>query len=209
MLNYDKDEMLKRLSALPHQGRIAFIAICVQRMMPLYEEYYRRSGDGSPESVKNGLDIVWSIVRGEPISKNHILNTLHHTKKLALDEDIYPDAIGNDVVFGVCYGLECGMTGDVKLSEYPARMAFDLLYQYIYSKNNPGLSTMTSKEVERTIADPLIQVELQRQRRDILELTKISQQNGNYSENADNLRKQAISEDFSVIATNWPRYSKD
>jgi uncharacterized protein YjaG (DUF416 family) len=55
-------EGLVGLAALSATGRAAFAAACAQRLLPLYVEYVRRTGDGDAAAVSGHLDLLWTAL---------------------------------------------------------------------------------------------------------------------------------------------------
>ena len=50
------------LAALSATGRAALAAACAQRLLPLYVEYVRRTGDGDAAAVSGHLDLLWTVL---------------------------------------------------------------------------------------------------------------------------------------------------
>jgi uncharacterized protein YjaG (DUF416 family) len=62
---FDRDATAAQLAALTPRGRVAFAAICAERLMPYYQWFQRVESWGNPSALRSALDAVWRHVDGD------------------------------------------------------------------------------------------------------------------------------------------------
>lgn len=174
MLNYDEPKLIKSLKTLPNYARVAFAAACAERQMAHYARVTTKS-DGL-DLVASALDSIWNELMGAPTSdetfRRHLADCMS-----AMPEPESEEAIATeDAIASVAYALRARLTGNSQEAAWAARSAYDALDTYVNRRLDTNEIT---QEIERRIlANPLIQAELKRQERDLLDLIELVRNNG-------------------------------
>ena len=170
ILEFNEPELRKELDGLPKQLRAAFAAACAQRQYPNYVKFAQRVRNGDANVLARILEELWNAIEGGA-TKSSL------QKELDLCMSLFPNdeqqamsgaAQADNAVASTAYAIRTQLTGDTQEAAWAARRACDALDAYIVSHLNRGI---IDRALERRIAShPLIQSELGRQRRDLVEL---------------------------------------
>jgi len=187
MIKYDEQKLIRSLEVLPNFARVAFAAACAERQMADYARVTRKS-DGFG-SVVAALDSIWSELMGAP-TRDDIFRRHLAVCMSAMAEPESPEAMEtDDAIASVAYTLRARLRGDSQEAAWAARTTYASLDYYL-----GGLipSTEFTREVEqRILAHPLMQAELERQRRDLSDLTELVGDKGNVISTIVGLRARA------------------
>jgi uncharacterized protein len=170
---YDEPAMLRRLNTLGLRQRVAFAALCAERLLRAQNALLREAH--APELDKPSLILakLWGDLAGEAMTPEELKISLERCVTLAPTEDEaweLPEALTAEACCAVAYSLGCRLSGDAQEAEWAARQSYNALdffvgttYDIDYSK--PGGE-------ERLLEHPLVQRELCRQQRDLAELAE-------------------------------------
>ena len=81
-LHYDEPDLVARLARLPSKLRVAFAALCAERQLPNYIQFWERSGLGNPNVLKEALESIWEDVRGRPLTRAELETLLERCMAL-------------------------------------------------------------------------------------------------------------------------------
>ena len=186
MLKYDEPKILDELGALPNFARVAFAAACAERQMADYARV--ATNLDTFKSVASALDCIWNELLGVPTRDETLTRHLSECMS-ALPQPESPEGQDTDAITSTAYAIRARLTGVIQEAAWAARHAFDNLYFYL---TDPIPSKEFTPEAEqRVLAHPLIQAELQRQRRDLSDLTELVRDKGNLISTILRLRARA------------------
>jgi hypothetical protein len=163
------------LEALPERARLCFAAACLERQLPTFFAYTAQTGRDSA-TAEFGVSLIRRVVGGEEVGEIQLKRAL----KACMASDIlegdkhrlWPYA--DNALTGVCYTLQAALTAASVEAARSAMRAYDSLLDYVkYEIRHPGGKpfTISKAEYEEIARHTLVQAELQRQRRDMAELS--------------------------------------
>lgn len=174
MLDFDEAKLRDKIETLSKRLRPAFAAACAQRLQPSYRRFVERSGRGDIEKVGGILERVWTDLSGNPISRNEIDLKLDECMDLIPREDDGPwlpgQAAAEDAVTALAYTLRCRQNGSAQEAAWAARHSSEAIDRFVIDREDIDLNK--AGEQARILADPLVQMELLRQRRDLEDLLR-------------------------------------
>lgn len=172
MLTFNEPQLVQDLEKLSHPLRGAFAAACAERLLPAYRAYSVRRATASKDTLRWALDRVWEVASGE---------------KLGVDpEDAFKQCIAlvppgdececenegqeyaEDAVVAVACSVRVATSGDTSKALVSATRCYEALdtflsYELDIDFNSPGAEAAV-------LGHPLVQAELERQRRDLRDL---------------------------------------
>lgn len=167
LVTYDETELAMRLSALSAPARTAFAGACSCRIATA-----AASRGADMHLVFHAIDQIRDFAAGRPICKPdeleaELIASIHGEDEApGFDASIIEDALA-----AAAYGLRCTANGDPMNAVWAARRAYEAVDRYAGLRQN---ETAFTDEVEAAIlSHPLVQSELQRQRRDVDDLGKM------------------------------------
>jgi hypothetical protein len=165
--SYDEAVLVRDLARLARHARVAFAASRAQRLFPAYEDFCRRAGRGDPEALAGILERVWLHLLGDPMSGDEIRAALDGCLRLIPGEEDEPwideQAYADDAASAIAYTLGALDTGEAQEAAWAARRAYEAADHYVVHR----LGVASESQV---LAHPIVQGELSRQRRDLVEL---------------------------------------
>ncbi len=194
MLEFQEHVLKQQLDRLPPRSRVAFAACCAQRMMDVCHRFLACSRQNDRTGTCDAaLDHVWTHIldASEMTVTERLL-----TKIIALIPD--QDAPGwtpltayaEDGLSALAYCLRCVRSADSQDATWAARRVYEALDCLVTNSDNSSPDGPTDEA--RVVSEPLIQAELERQVRDLADLSaagdSLSQQL------LDRLRKRSAQE---------------
>jgi uncharacterized protein YjaG (DUF416 family) len=173
MFRFDEQILKSELSRLPAQSRVAFAASSAQRLISAYRAFAKISGQPAAQ-LEDPLEYVWTHLLTQP-QRGEVKCVLAEVMALIPAED-GPGwtplvAYAEDAVSAVAYCLRCLLSGEAQDAAWAARRVYEALDQFVIARDDitPGAAGTE----HRILQDPLIQAELQRQKRDLTDLQSV------------------------------------
>jgi len=159
------------LKLLDGKRRLAFGALCCERLLPNYLAFEKDAGWGDFASVRESLNYVWRYIFGEIKVLDEIAGAISSCELAAPSSDKFTSlyvTAAQDACFSVCSLLDCIVDEDVGKIVQVATYATDSIDLFIQETdridpNDPDLEM-------KILAHPLMQRELERQESDIAAL---------------------------------------
>jgi len=174
VVTFDQEEIEPRLRRLSVEKRVIFAASCATRLFPGYLDFSSLTGAGDPERLKNALECAWKWARGDRKDAD-FRDIASNIESLMLDEDAIPSpvtAAAEDAARAVAYVVDTILEGRADDALYAGSVAYQAVDQHVISLQRKEMGKPGSEE--QILAHPLVQAELARQRRDLIELETFS-----------------------------------
>jgi uncharacterized protein YjaG (DUF416 family) len=201
MLEFDERQLKIDLASVPKEARVAFAAACAERLAPAYKRFAEISGRGAPDLLSSILARLWADLQGVPMTVAESNANIRHCMALVPTEEDGPwideQAAAEDHVSALLYALTCLQGGDPQEAAWSAQHVYDALDSYIQCRDGRG--DTQALDPKRVLADPLVQAELNRQRRDLDELMACKA--ADLSELTARLRDRAQKDGSAVFGT--------
>lgn len=168
-LRYDRQRLINQLEAISRPLRVAFAAICSERLAPAYARFSEDAQRGNPAEVAEILDYLWADIEAGARVHAGIDGQIERCMALIPGEDDVPwiasQAAAEDAVEALVYALRCCKTGESQEAAWAAECVYEALDHWVIGRlhldmNSPGAE-------DRVLLHPLVQTELARQQRDI------------------------------------------
>lgn len=134
LLFYDHLALQARLQSLDVRRRLAFGAVCCERMLPNYEAFRRDAGWGDVAPLRQALDRIWHHLGGAPLAATEAAAALQACEAVVPDSEDHTSlyvAAAQDACFAVCalYDFVLGANAEHIVSV--ARFATDSVDLYV------------------------------------------------------------------------------
>lgn len=169
MLKFQEQLLSKTLAGLSPAARVAFAASCAQRLANAYRYFFETKD--CPEQIEicdNALDYAWSHILQDSDTQaiDRILSII---LAMVPDQDA-PDwtpsmAYAEDALSAIAYCLNCLQSANPQESAWAARRVYEALDTFVTQRDN--ISPSEPGAEARILRDGIIQIELQRQARDV------------------------------------------
>jgi uncharacterized protein YjaG (DUF416 family) len=161
-------ELNSRISRLAPRARVAFAASCCERLLPNYRAFSADENWGSPEVLREGLDLAWRFARAGSFEIEQARSLRDRCEASAPDTEDFRHPLTSaalDAAVAICETLDCCLSGDVKRSQAAAIAARDTVYMFVQPDGTPMSD-------EWIYSQPIMKAELAKQRADLLELER-------------------------------------
>jgi uncharacterized protein YjaG (DUF416 family) len=199
MLKFQEQVLKQDLERLPRRARVAFAASCAQRLVDVYRRFLAESGQADRAAVCDGaLEYVWTHILTSP-ERGTTKGLLADVMALIPDQDAPSwtplTAYVDDALSALAYCLSCLQSGDAQEAAWAARRVYEALDYLVTTRDN--VSPADPSAEMRVLCDSAIQVELERQARDLDDLRSC----GDSLSQAllDSLRQRSANEQAVVI----------
>ncbi len=166
-----------KLNTLSVSHRAVFAAACSERLFPGYLAFCRKVDRREAGELRKILNDVWDILVEESISFDHIDDKIDLVTELVPGEDEYdwmPElAAAEDASAALAYTLRCLKSGSAQEAAWAARRAYEAVDNYVINIESKSDIVLDIDE-SIVLMNPIIQLELQRQERDIIDLSNSS-----------------------------------
>jgi uncharacterized protein YjaG (DUF416 family) len=192
-LRIDEPALLQRLERLPRQSRTIFAAAVAQRLLPAYARFWKKTGKGDPTRLTAILGQLWGDLDGTKTSQEAQQESIDLCISLIPPEDFEPwcqeQFYADDAAAALAYALRSRESGNAEEAAWAARRAYNALDHFVIAKEDIDINKPGAEET--VLAHPIIQAELARQDRDLLDL---SANRSDISRIADQIRQRAKAE---------------
>lgn len=171
ILKFDEKTLVSDLRQLPRWARLTFAASVASRMSHAYTAYINAGGKGDPTLITATLEFVWRNILAAADHHDQIRGYLESIMQLIPPEDVTVNSLNayaEDALSSSAYTLRTCLSGEPQEAAWAARCTYEAVDEYVIEliKIPPG-----SHEAETSIlAHPLMQQELNRQKRDVSDL---------------------------------------
>jgi uncharacterized protein YjaG (DUF416 family) len=208
-LRYDEEHLVEQLDRLSPHLRAAFAAACAERLVPAYAGASARAGRGAPTLLTGVLARLWADLASERMTESELRESINTCMTLIPDEEdgayATEQLLAQDAPSAVAYALSCRQSGASQDAAWAAHCVDEVIHRFVVNRDTPpdgNVRTQTHAEVqaelEHVLADPLVQTELARQKRDLDELLQAGQ--GDDAARIARVRDRAKAEASSVFA---------
>lgn len=172
---YSKEEVQRRLEALPSRSRIAYGLSCCERMLRNYIAFKQKVQWGDERPLQKALDELWKCVEGEEMAKSAAKQLYEACEVVAPDSDDFSELLtgsAQEACFSICCILEYLLHGDVEQIAQVSSFAIDTLDLYVSAlldgfDRTPHVIFNRKERDEQIRLHPLMQRELARQDADL------------------------------------------
>ena len=168
ILDFETNQLVRELDRLPRDLRTAFAAACAQRLLPGYLPYARRKRL-DPDLLANLLAQVWNSIEHASSSPAleqdlELCMSLHPNEHYDLFGDQYA---AEDAVASVAHAIASLTPERSREAALAADRAFNAAFYFVEAQL---MTEGPQPSLEQELQHPIVQKELQRQRRDLDEL---------------------------------------
>jgi len=171
-LTFNEAQLAAEAAKLSPQLRVVFAAACAERLLPAYERFSRQTGRGDLPKLRGILNRLWDDVAGSPMTAAEIQSNIDAALQLTPAEDDGPwvpeQAAAEDAGAATAYALRCRQSGKGQEAAWAARRAYEALDHFVIAQEKLDVNAPGAEA--RVLKHPLVQAELQRQKRDLSEL---------------------------------------
>jgi uncharacterized protein YjaG (DUF416 family) len=166
VLQYDEQRLITALDALAPVSRAIFAALCAERAVPAYHLWHECTGRGDPAALCGALESVW-----RSISESVIPSNLEHHRaiidRLIPEEEPWDDVLpyAENAAIAVAYAISARSSSLSQEAVWAARQMFDAVDLLVITRDGVDLNQRGAEL--RVLQDPVVQAELDRQRRDL------------------------------------------
>lgn len=153
----------------PHQ-QLAFGAACCERILPNYRVFSEEVKWGDSEPLRKALDFAWLACQDlapEPKTVQALLAACENNAPDSEDFDSLYTSSAQDAVFAICSLLDFLLTGNSSHVVNAARYATDSIDLIVQERDD--LSPQDPGLEQKILQHPLMQQELRRQSRDLVD----------------------------------------
>lgn len=147
---------------------LVFGALCCERMLPSYPAFVAEASWGDFAPVRRGLDAVWAVIEGGALSEDDRVAFLLACQACVPDSEEFHTthtAAAQDAAFSVCFLLAFLFEKKLERVVTIARYATDTVDLIVQEQED--MDTSDPDREQMILEHPLMQQELERQRRDL------------------------------------------
>lgn len=165
---FDETQLASRLERLNHRQQVAFALSCAERMHPNYGVFQREHQWGDATVLREGIDIGWRWLEGEPVTADTLSKIGAACEQQAPDtEDFQSRTVSPalDAAMAVAAVMALIESQDVEKAVEIASLSRDTVDMFVQElekmpANAPDLEDQIRQH-------PLMQAELERQSNDL------------------------------------------
>ena len=171
ILTYDEAGNVDRLELLPTRARVAFALLVASRLLPSYRRFHERTGRGDASALEGIADRLWLDLAGEPMSDDEVQAAAEQCLELVPSEEDGVDAETQPHAEDAAVALRARQDGDAHNAAWAAQRAYETLDHHAASLL--GKKAFGPDAETKILSHPLVQAELARQNRDLVDLTRL------------------------------------
>lgn len=175
LLEFDEEYLVQRLEALPRRSRVAFACACAERLHPAHLRHEQQAERGSPGEFSTILERLWSECEADEVTPQWAQRSANRIDALIphIDEGEWsPDRDAADAfAMALANALEVHLGGESQKAAYSGYYVYEVLRNMVLDLRHVDLNQPGDEDAAMR-TDPLVQVELARQRRDLEELLR-------------------------------------
>ena len=172
------------LRDLAPSGQAAFAAAAAERLLPAYVRYCEETGFDAALQLRTALQHVWRDVEAPSTGQGELRqqhDIAHALTAVPEEPASYFSIAAQDATAAVTYCLRFLLGDDEKGVVRAVGRGFDAAYQYaIFSSMTEDVQIMTDDLMQKVLSHVLVQTELTRQRRDLLDLKSAKPHDAGY-----------------------------
>jgi uncharacterized protein YjaG (DUF416 family) len=175
-----------------------FAFAVAERLFPLYQSFFERTGRGRPNYLRSTLDHLWELaLRGQ---------TGHEEPFLSDYESLLPgedpqwnplNGVADDAVAALAYACQCQATGEIGYAVWAAERGYAAV-DYV-AHDLEGMDYGSAEAEVVILNKEYVQAELQRQLRDVAELENVPLDGSGMERLVEAFRVRAISEGLTLV----------
>lgn len=170
MNSIDQAEVESCLDQLCVEKRVIFAARCASRLFPGYLEFNNLTGLGYPERLRHALNCAWQWAGGNRKAAD-FRRVAGDIEPLMLDENAIQSpatAAAEDGARALAYVVDTILEGRAADASFAGSVAYQAVDQRVINLLRKEVGKPNSEE--QILTHPLVQTELARQVRDLVEL---------------------------------------
>jgi uncharacterized protein YjaG (DUF416 family) len=198
VVKFDRQLLKGQLEGVGPRNRALFALSCAERLFPLYQLYFEKTGCGRPSYLRSTLDHLWELaLRGQTGHKELFLNDF---ESLLPGED--PawnplNGLADDAIAALAYACQCQATGEIENAVWAAERGYAAV-DYV-ARDLEGMD-YGSAEAEAAIQNKeYVQAEIKRQLRDVAELVNVTRDGSGIERVVESFQNRAKSEGMTLI----------
>lgn len=171
---FNDKRTLHALAAMQSHQQLAFGAACCERMLPNYETFTQEVKWRDDGPLRRALDTVWKACEGLLPADPHVGDLLSECEHCAPDSaeftSLYTSS-AQEAAFAVCSLLDFLLDGEVDHIVSVPRYSTDSVDLFVQERED--MDPRDPAREQRILEHPLMQQELGRQRRDLLDSSRV------------------------------------
>jgi len=167
------DDLERELASLSPAHRVAFAALCSERLLPVYGTFSRMEAWGDAAVLRRGLDAVWNWLAGRSPSRQLVQDLIDACEAAAPDTEEFSSAYASaalNAAAAVVEALECCLDGSVEHAVQAATLSIDTIWMHVQARDGVAGSVVAEAKV---LGDPAILRETRRQDDDLAHLKRM------------------------------------
>lgn len=176
---FNEERTLEAVSKMQLQQQLAAGAACCERMLPNYERFMREVGWGDIVPLRTALDTVWEACTRQGATDINVQELLARCEASAPDSNRFTSlyvSSAQDAVFSVCALLDFLLEGNVERIVGVFRLSIDSVDLVVQEEKD--MDPRGPQREVKILKHPLMQQELGRQQRDLIQASRIGDANG-------------------------------
>lgn len=177
MPKFDEENLCARLAGITPESRTVFAASCATRVKPAYVAFHANTQCGDPAALSSAQEFIWSAIDRGKFARGETEKWLEAVMALVPPEDeswTELHKFADDAAAATAYALRTMLRDNpeeaAKEAAWAARRVFEAVSSYIVDAKQIDV---TKRGFEELIdGDSLMQLELERQDRDVEELQR-------------------------------------
>jgi uncharacterized protein YjaG (DUF416 family) len=197
-LRFAQSELRQELESLEKRYRAAFAAACAQRLLSSYVRYCTNNRADELDLLTGILDRLWRAIEGGSDSTQLQKDVDLCLSLMPIDQaDTDPNRLcAENAIASIAYAIRTQLSGDSQEAVWAAARAYETVDGYVISRLN---RTIVDRDIEpQILAHPLIQSELQKQRRDLVEMRDLAKNSKEYRAIIADIRRRAEREPMDL-----------
>jgi uncharacterized protein YjaG (DUF416 family) len=168
-ISFDRVALQARLALLRPRHRVAFAALCAERLLPYYRWFSEVEHWGDYAALRRSLDVVWDHVGGNEIASVRVEGLRHLSESLTPDTKDFSSPLASramDSATAVSLALRLCTEPSAQTAAEVAEIAVEAAFgteqlEVVDNLDQPRIADRT--ELKRLLRGPKVAEELERQ----------------------------------------------